>query len=357
MDNATDRDEPPSWIDPDMERALRVVVPHVMPTRAVALYARWWQLETWLRELTYVELRALFGVSWVDAIKAASGRQAQDAAYTHMTGADNDNPLAYVDYSQLVDVISAHWGQIGYALLEQGSWQGRQDELKRIRHRIGHLRKPHDDDLGRLEQTLRDLERGAFVALASYNRRFAPDPEKHLDPVTDGWIREQHPTALRLLRHADRQYETRLHVQVSRRPWASWPPDLLGAPGILWHADFRMRGRTIDARTLWHESALNAVRPLVVHMLSNDPWHVGFTFSGVDDPVAVSDAIGKAFDVVLMVSEAGIIEDEHWDRWRRRARDVNYRVLSGSGWNIVDETTVPISHFGSGGGVESAPDW
>jgi hypothetical protein len=34
----------------------------------------------------------------------------------------------------------------------------------RIRHRIGHVRRPHDDDLNRVEQALRDLEHGAFVA-------------------------------------------------------------------------------------------------------------------------------------------------------------------------------------------------
>jgi hypothetical protein len=36
------------------------------PPRLRALYARWWQLETWLRELAYVELRALLGTRWVE---------------------------------------------------------------------------------------------------------------------------------------------------------------------------------------------------------------------------------------------------------------------------------------------------
>jgi hypothetical protein len=50
-----------------------------LPTGALALYARWWQLETWLRSLAYVELRAKFGMSWVNELAlAATIRQERD---------------------------------------------------------------------------------------------------------------------------------------------------------------------------------------------------------------------------------------------------------------------------------------
>jgi hypothetical protein len=68
---------------------------------ALVLYGRWWQLETWLREVAYLELRSKYGVKWTDQVKAASGRQNSDAEWTHMLGPDNDNPLAYLDFSQL----------------------------------------------------------------------------------------------------------------------------------------------------------------------------------------------------------------------------------------------------------------
>ena len=72
------------------------------------------------------------------AVKAANVRLEQDAVYTHMAGPDSDNPLAYLDYSQVVELIERLWDQIGYALFERASWQGHQVDLKRIRHRIGH---------------------------------------------------------------------------------------------------------------------------------------------------------------------------------------------------------------------------
>jgi hypothetical protein len=342
--------------DAPARAALEATVPHHVPERAVALYARWWQLETWLRQLAHVELRALLGSAWEDAVKAAAPRRAQDSAYTHMTGADSDDPTAYLDYSQLVDVVQAHWPRFSYALLEEGAWRGRQDELKRIRHRIGHMRRPHGDDLGRLEQTLRDLERGAFIALASYNRRFEPDPARHSDAVTEGWVAGAHPDARRLIRHANRQYDTVLQVRASRRPWAVRGA-LIGEPGVLWHADFRLRDRTVDARALWHDSTLASVRPRLLHMLADDPWHVGFTFAAVDGGEGTADAIGQAFDAVLMVSRQTNLDRVDWDRWRGRATGLDFRVMTGTGWNIVDETTVPINVFGAGGGVEAAPSW
>jgi hypothetical protein len=349
-------DEP--WLDQDSFAAVTAVVPHVMPPRALAAYARWWQLEGWLRELAYVELRALFGRNWEAAVKTAVGRLTADQAFTHMTGADAQNPLAYLDYSQLASIVEAHWPQFEPTLITKASWDGRQEDLKRIRHRIGHVRRPHADDLNRLEQTLRDLERGTFIALASYNRRSTPDTRRHKDAVTDGWVRGRHEVARRLIDHAERQYETRLVVRTSQRPWqAAFPDDLDGAEGIYWHADFSLRGGLVDTRRLWHDTQLDGLRPLLVHLVADWPGHISFTFAAKDDAGDIADAIGDAFDAVLSNMNRGAWDDEELERWRRRAREVEYRVLHGTGWNIVDESTLPISNFGAGGGVEAAPSW
>lgn len=353
--------DPPPWAKAEVAAALQAAE---MPPESLALYARWWQLETWLRELAYVELRAGLGTNWVSAVNQASGRQQKDARYTHMVGPDNDNPLAYLDYSQLIELITARWDQFGYALLDKAAWAGRQAELSQIRHRIGHLRSPHSDDLGRLEQTLRDLERGTFIALASYNRRCTPDPTAHHDPVTTGWIRGKHPDAQRLLRHADKQYETGLAVTASLRPWATWPAELDRADGLLWHAHFFMRGRRVEPAALWRDSYTDSVRPLIVHMLADNPFSVEFTFSAVDPGTKIADAIGHLFEAVLHNSEPWSPDEirqattsRATGEWQARAARIDYRVLSGSGWSIVGEDTVPISNFGAGGGVQSVPSW
>jgi NAD(P)-dependent dehydrogenase (short-subunit alcohol dehydrogenase family) len=212
----------------------KATVPLGRFAQPAALCTRWRQLKCWLRSLTYVELRALQGTKRLDASKAANPRLEQDALYTHMAGPDSDNPLAYLDYSQLLELIERFWDQVGYALFEKASWQGRQVEPKRIRHRIGHMRRPHLDDLGRLEQVLRDLERGTFRALSTYNDRCVPDVVAYDDAVTQGWVRGAHDDARRLLTHADRRYETRIRVTTSARDRAERSPaSIAGTPGHL----------------------------------------------------------------------------------------------------------------------------
>ena len=89
------------------EAALEIAMRHWLPPESFALYARWWQLETWLRQLVYVELRARDGKQWEQTVRSVSGRQSQDAQFRHMTSTDTENPLAYLDYSQLLDLALA----------------------------------------------------------------------------------------------------------------------------------------------------------------------------------------------------------------------------------------------------------
>lgn len=353
MDEDDELEGAETWVSPETDYILRMAGAGNMPQESVAIFARWWQLEMWLRELVYVELRSLHGAGWESAAAAATGRQQQDAKFLHMSSVDSDNPLAYLDYSQLLRLIEEHEDQLRYALIDSASWNSRQDELKRIRHRIGHMRRPHRDDLPRLEQTLRDLERGAYIACASYNTRSTPDPKLHRDPITVGWIERKHKYA-HLIEHAVQ--DVTFVLATSRRPWATYPTSLENAPGILWHASFHLRRSGVDLKRLWR--AVRGIAPLIVHLNADRAGHVEFTFSAVDDAEGVADLIGHVFDCVLgnrqhgpaMVAEDGVA-------WQRRMSAIDYRVQSGSVWSLVDDTTLPISIFGSGGGVEFSPTW
>ena len=44
----------------------------------------------------------------------------QDAQFRHMTSTDTENPLAYLDYSQLQDLIESNWAQFALALIRVG---------------------------------------------------------------------------------------------------------------------------------------------------------------------------------------------------------------------------------------------
>jgi hypothetical protein len=274
-----------------------------------------------------------------------------------MLGIDSGNPLAYLDYSQLRLVIADEWPLFEHSLPARASWDGRQEDLLRIRHRVGHARRPHDDDLSRIEQTLRDLERGAFIAAFAYGDRHVPDAEESEDPVVRGWILGHHDTAQRLVEHAQRQYETNIRVSASRRPWVRASNGNPGNPGVLWHVEFFMRGRSLNLRQLWRDSYLDLIKPHLLFLESEAPSHVAFSFASIDDSNSIADAIGYAFDAVLSVGRNRDISEDEWYHWKRRSENLDYRIQVQSVWTLVSEQTLPISLFGAGGGTAEVPRW
>lgn len=290
-------------------------------------------------------------------MRAASGRQSQDAQFHHMTSTDTGNPLAYLDYSQLGDLIEGNWPVFEPALIRRSSWTARQDELARIRHRIGHMRRPHEDDLNRIEQTLRDLERGAFIACASYNKRVNPSPGDNTDAVTAGWVCGQHQAAT-LIDHARHRYGTNVVITASKRPWAQWSGNLSNAAGILWHVGFAMTSRSADVSDFWHAASFATARSLAVHLVAEDPSNLSLTFAAADNDLAVADAIASTIETVLSISRPGYLDEDQQPQWQRRALQADYRVIHATGWDTIDETTIPVSVFGAGGGSPaSAISW
>ena len=325
------------WLDAHSASALRATVPYVVAPSAVAIYARWWQFETWLRELVYVELRAESGTSWADEV--ASARQERDASsLRYMPTSDSENPLAYRDFTKLLELIGAKWSLFAPSLIDEDAWKGRIVELQKVRHRIMHLRRAHADDLGRLEQMLRDLESGALVALQAYNQRKIPDRSQYSDPVTTEWL-DKDGASVSLIRHAEAVYGATVVIDASRRPWLkSWPNELDHATGVLWHFSVMFRDRRGDPRDLWRELVDPKFRDLLVHLLFHDPFHVEFTFAAVDDGTSVARAMDYAFRAALRAFHyAEDVRKMDYETSRRQASTLDHRVLSGTAWNIVDD--------------------
>lgn len=51
-------------LTPEASASLDSAVRFGVDEEALVLYGRWWQLETWLREVAYLELRSKYGVKW-----------------------------------------------------------------------------------------------------------------------------------------------------------------------------------------------------------------------------------------------------------------------------------------------------
>lgn len=331
-----------STLPADVRDAIETCWRSGMPPTASALYARWWQLETWLRSLMYVELRAAKGGAWIEALrKEILETQQDDVAFHYMATPDAQDYLAYADAGELFRVIEAHWNLFKPSLPAHSVWLGKKVELLSIRNRIGHCRRPHPDDLSRLHQTLRDMEAGAMTAVASFNRQSTPSAEWK-DPVTDAWVRREHDDAVRLIDHAVRQYGTGFELRWSRRPWSDRPSKektISGVPGYIWHANWFFGGtRAFDIRRFWEDSHLKEARDLILFAcVSVPPSSLEVSFAAVDDPQAIADAIGCCFDAAVTSLRVSRTNDVTYDQWLKYGEGLDARVQMGTPWSLLGD--------------------
>jgi hypothetical protein len=121
-----------------------------LPKRVIATYARLWQLETWLRQMVYIELRAAFGNSWAQQVAGGPTRSlSADLRLTHMPTPEQ-NPISYVTFSGLQKTIENHWTCFATYLPPQNLWTAKLEEVSQIRNRVAHFRVGHNDDLERV---------------------------------------------------------------------------------------------------------------------------------------------------------------------------------------------------------------
>ncbi len=344
-------DAPPGPNDAE-QRALNAAWAGTVPPSASAIHARWWQLEAWLRSLVYVELRARFGASWTAKLpKTADERRAKDArAQTYMSTPDATAHLAYLDVGDLFKLIDDHWELFAPTLLDRDIWQGRVIELNKIRRRIAHCRRPHGDDLARLEQTLRDIDHGAFRAMAHYNEQAVPAHDMP-DALVQSWVQGQHRGA-HIIEHADRQYDTRFRLTYSARPWAKPLEDgqpVSGTQGYLWHATW-FGAHVRDLGEWWRDTYLDIDnwRDLIVYVCA-DMFEISVSFAACDDPNLIGNAIEHAFQATLQrnnLTGLSIGELEELDQsWSAQASNLDLRVQVRTGWNFLTTDLHPVTIF------------
>lgn len=317
-----------------------------MPAAASALYSRWWQLETWLRSLVYLELRSAKGSAWADELPIASAdRQQKDEEYRHMRTPDAQDRLAYLDAGPLLQLTLDQWSLFRSYLPTQKIWAGRIEELKAIRNRIGHCRRPHGDDLDRLEQMLRDLEGGAFLAASSFNDQSRPN-EEWSDVLVRDWVHGEH-SAAHLIEHARKQYDTIFSLRLSCRPWAT-PFSLnevqLGCrSGYVWHACWYFRGgKSFNLTKFWRD--LEFKKSLITLVCADSPSSLQVSFSALEDQKQVSDVIGISFNAALM-NLGHYSFDGDFAEWVRRYSNVDPRVHAATPWAGIGPEMEGISIF------------
>jgi hypothetical protein len=298
-----DRD-PGTWLinelGPIDTQRLATAVSYGVPTHAFAVLARWWQLETYLRLLVYTELKGVHGTHWAEAFdKGTHKRHERSEDNQYMASADDDHLLAYADVSALSSVIDSDWTRLSTGIgMPQAVWAGKWAEITSIRHRLAHLRRPHPDDVDRIEQVLRDLDPAANRFLRAYTTWIVPDSEVD-DPVVAAWLREEHPVAQRLVSHGRQNKGINFNLGWSRLPWAETSDVITGTPGYFWNLYVTIRRGQVDLRRYTNHFAVRRWMPEISHIYQPFDSSVVVSIPAVLDPQAVADIIGDLFEAVF----------------------------------------------------------
>jgi hypothetical protein len=322
-----------------------------LPDRVLGTYARLWQLETWLRRLIYVELRASAGDAWREKIRDPEGSWKADKRLTHMPTVEQ-NPLSYVQFSELQRVISDNWSLFDSFLLPKSIWEAKLEEISQIRHRVAHFRRGHADDLQRVVQLLRDLDQGFWRFCTSYNdpQPILPqsdDPVEshflHLDPfpwgeMSDGkWARTG---------SADPEAGFGLTVEVLCRPWTRWSIPVAGQPGYLYDVTIHARQqRHLDYRQLI-ESTSGLHGHLVHVCLDSLAKSVRVTIPAVLGGERVIAIVERLCEACLYCLTSGLLQPDA-DRVQRLADSLPECVLGPNNPLTFLAPDMPCSFFGA----------
>lgn len=274
-----------------------------IPVQMINTYARLWQLETWLRTMVYVELRALLGDDWAAGLNANSSSFQADKSLTHMPTAEM-NALSYAQLSQLLKLIGGHWDCFATYFPPKSLWEAKLQEISQIRHRTAHFRVGHADDLARLKQFLRDIDKGFWRFCTSYNdmNPILPhdrDPvTKHflpLDPLP--WV-EFEPKNWAQIGVRDKSLPVGLSVRAKQRLWVTDPFEV-GKPGGLYDLYlFAQDGRALDLPRFL-EATQSRHKHLVHLCLESNGASVRLTIPSVLGATAVIELVQYFYDAAV----------------------------------------------------------
>lgn len=343
--------------------------PMEVPSESVTLYCRLWQLETWLREMVYAELKSAFGTSWSTKLKSHAqaqpirDRKVAEKKLIHMATAQ-ENPLAFRTIGELFSLIRAGdlWRFFEGYFPPEVVLEGKLRELFAIRNRVAHFRTPHKDDVNRVIQFLRDVDQGFWRFCASLNDRHpvTPDEQNELQErfarLSGFQLIEVEPNTWMDFGHRDKNTLFNLTIRRSYRPWLrnldlanpmDTAPGFLAREGVIYNACFAISPGLIDYSELLRKT--KELHETILYVALE-----GYGFSLALPSVA---GCGKTCSVVQgfakqipFVVQPGMPTPETLDRDRVAAESAaalwpEY-VLPPSSPLVVLTPTTPCSFFG-----------
>lgn len=272
-----------------------------LPSERFYTYSRLWQFETWLRTMVYVELRARYGDAWHQYLKLSNSRSLDnDKKLSHMSTSE-ELQTSFMQLSDLLKTVSSNWELFQPYLPPQQIWDARLLEVNQIRNRIAHFRPGHENDLDRVEQLLKDIDRGFWTFCSSYNSDYSflpPSKDEvlnaflYLDPFPWTDVGENKWARVGV---ADPHQPLSVKIDILRREWltAPCPDQIAGEHGYLYSVKIFPRGD----RGIEYSQFLSYTLPMHSHIchicLDNAPCSVRVTLPAVLEKTDLIDIIER----------------------------------------------------------------
>lgn len=285
-------------------------------TQSLVLYARLCQLEKWLREMVYIELKVKKGRNWVNFNKTKSTYEAEQELH-HIPSADH-SPLSYTTFSDLAKLIKNNWDLFTEYLPPQKNWEVKFEEITHIRNRVAHFRRGHQDDLDRLLQLMRDIDAGFWKFCTDYNdiHPILP-PDK--DPISQKYIgldpfsyKEVAPNEWARIGSAPDSLRYIVSINMIKRSWAQSSEVIDGTPGYIYDVNIHIKNQQqFDyTRLLTH---IKTFKPEIIHIcLDNFADSARVTLPAVigsEKAIDIIDEIIKLTDSSLTIRRPMNIND------------------------------------------------
>ena len=280
-----------------------------VPGESLRIYVRLWELESWLREMVYVELKSARGVDWGASLKSVEEKFKQDKRLIHMATAER-GPLSYMTLGELWEIMSSNWSLFEIYFPPKHLVEARiTSELMQIRHRVAHCRTPHTDDLARVEQFAKDLDQSFWRFTTSYNDEHDIIPADS-DLVSGAFIEDdQYPWCNvgdnQWTRLGRKDLHARYTITVARtiRPWVekSLKAPIVPNPGVLYDVNLQV----LDRASLDYEKILSKTKSFhdrCVHIiLDSIGQSLRLTFSSLQPAQNIIEAVKVFRDVAYRV--------------------------------------------------------
>jgi hypothetical protein len=158
-------------------------LPPEVSDQTLHTFLRLYQLETWIREMVYLELKAYYGIDWwaeVEGLKRGNIRadlaekyRSKDSQHPHISTPEND-PLWFISFDSLLKIIfnEKMWKRFAPYFTTKTILRSKFEEIAPVRNRVAHCRSLHAYDLRRLEQLMLDFDQGFWRFCTSYQDHY-----------------------------------------------------------------------------------------------------------------------------------------------------------------------------------------